>query len=395
MTKQITVIKDKCKGCNLCFKACGFGAITIKDKLAYIDLAKCTYCGACEPACKFKAIEIKVDDLDRTGFSDYSGVWVYGENKDGNIAEVVFELIGEGRKLADIRKQELSVILIGQGTEKLAEELSFYPVDNVYIFDNKKLPNYETASFTKVLKEAIEKYKPETILFGATSEGRAVAPRLAARIQTGLTADCTGLGINDDGDLLQTRPAFGGNIMATILCRKRPQMATVRPHVMLKADKFKAKKNIKKITLGTAINDSDILVKCLEFIKETKENVNLAEADIIVSAGRGIQNADNLKLVRELADALGGVVGASRSVVDAGWIEHFHQVGQTGKTVHPKLYIACGISGAIQHLAGMSSSDLIIAINKDPDAPIFKVADYGIVGDVLKVVPALIKELKR
>ena len=394
MSKEIVVLKEKCKGCNLCVKGCGFGAITVVDKIAIIDSAKCTFCGACVDTCAFKAIIMKVDAIDRTGFDKFNGVWVYGENNNGKVVEVVYELIGEGRKLADKLKKELSVILIGNKVEKYTNELLEYGVDNIYYFENDLLDNYETNSFTQILEEAVDKYKPEIILFGATSEGRAIAPRLAARVQTGLTADCTALDVTEDGDLAQTRPAFGGNIMATILCRRRPQLATVRPHVMQKATKQKAKASAKKIVLSSKITEKDIATKVLDFIQEVRENVNLTDADVIVGAGRGIQSKENLKLIFDLADAVGGVVGASRAVVDADWIDHFHQVGQTGKTVHPKLYIACGISGAIQHMAGMSSSDFIIAINKDPDAPIFNVADYGIVGDLLEVVPALIKQIK-
>ncbi|OGI06360.1 MAG: electron transfer flavoprotein subunit alpha [Candidatus Margulisbacteria bacterium GWF2_35_9] len=395
MTNEIRVITEKCKGCNLCVKACGFGAVTIKDKLAIIDLAKCTYCGACEDVCKFKAIEIIRDDVDRSGFKSYKGVWVYGENRDGEFAEVVFELIGEGKKLAKKLNEELSVIVIGDKSKDLIDKLTPFGVDNVYYKEDKVLKDYETNTYTRVIEDAIKAYKPSIILYGASSEGRSVAPRVAARVKTGLTADCTGLDINQDNDLAQTRPAFGGNIMATILCTRRPQMATVRPHVMSKAEKTKSATKINIVELKTQVTKEDLHTKVIKYVKEAKGNVNLVEADIIVTAGRGIQGPENLKLIQDLADALGGCVGASRAVVDADWIDHFHQVGQTGKTVHPKIYIACGISGAIQHVAGMSSSDMIIAINKDPEAPIFNVADIGIVGDLFQVIPKLIKELKK
>lgn len=395
MGKSIAILSDKCKGCTLCVKGCGFGAISMVAKLAVIDMAKCTLCGACETTCKFKAIEIIVDDIDRTGFEAYNDVWVYGENRDGAIAEVVVELIGEGRKLADKRGQKLAVLLIGAGTKKIVDSLFDYPVDKVYVYDNPLLKHYDTDSFTKVIEEAIKTHQPESILYGATSEGRSIAPRVAARVQTGLTADCTGLDINAAGDLAQTRPAFGGNIMATILCRTRPQMSTVRPHVMQKAAKLATPKKGDVIDLKTVLKADEITTTVIDFIRETKENVNLTEADVIVSVGRGIQGQEHIEIFKQLADALGGVLGASRAVVDAGWIDHFHQVGQTGKTVHPKIYIACGISGAIQHVAGMSSSDVVIAINKDPDATIFSIADFGIVGDVFKVVPALLRELRK
>lgn len=395
MGKSIAILNDKCRGCTICVKSCAFGAISMVGKLAVIDYAKCTLCGACEPTCKFAAIEFIVDEIDRTGFGAYKNIWVYGENRDGKVADVVFELIGEGRKLADKRGQKLAVLLIGAGSKKLADAFFAYPVDLVYVYDNALLKHYDTDAFTKVIEDAISTHKPESILYGATSEGRSIAPRVAARVQTGLTADCTELDINAAGDLAQTRPAFGGNIMATILCRTRPQMSTVRPHVMQKVTALPAPKKGEVVELKTTIKAEDITTTVIDFIRETKENVNLSEADIIVGVGRGIQGQEHLAMFKQLADSMGGLLGATRAVVDAGWIDHFHQIGQTGKTVHPKLYIACGISGAIQHVAGMSSSDIVIAINKDPDAPIFNIADYGIVGDVFKVIPALLKEINK
>lgn len=396
MSSGIRVIEGKCVGCKLCVKACSYDAITINEnKKAVIDLNTCTYCGLCVDSCKkFKAIEITRESVDENALKDYKGVWVYGENRDGQMTEVVFELLGEGRKLADKLKEELSVVIIGKESKELIDKSFAYGSENVYFIEDDVLSDYDTNTYTKVLEEAVAKYKPNIILFGATSEGRSVAPRLAARIKTGLTADCTGLDINEDGYLAQTRPAFGGNIMAVILCRTRPQLATVRPHVMIKPKPNSGAKG-KKIELKTKVQANEVTTKVLDFIKANIEKINLAEADIIVSGGRGLQSPEHFAMLHELATQLGGVVGASRAAVDAGWVDHFHQVGQTGKTVHPKVYIACGISGAIQHLAGMSSSDYVIAINKDADAPIFQIADYGIVGDVFTVVPALIKELKR
>lgn len=323
--------------------------------------------------------------------SDYNGVWVISEQNMGKLHNVTLELIGEGRKLADKINKELSVVVLGYKISEIVKLLEEYPVDNIICIDRPELENYNTDIYANCIDSAIKDMKPEIVLFGATSIGRDLAPRVSAKVGTGLTADCTSLEIDEaDGKLLQTRPAFGGNLMATIICPKnRPQMSTVRPGVMQKALKL-SEKTAKVITPEI---DPKILVSKVIFenlVVNDKPRVNLQDAKIIVSGGRGLKTPEGFKLIEELADALGGVVGASRAAVDSGWIDHSHQVGQTGTTVRPDLYIACGISGAIQHLAGMSESKTIVAINSNPNAPIFKICDYGIVGDLYKIIPELI-----
>lgn len=332
--------------------------------------------------------------MERQDINQYKDIWVFAEQRQGKITPVVIELLGEGRKLADTKGIKLNAILLGKDVNGLAEELIAYGAETVYVADDPLLENFTTDGYTKVIVDAVNEIKPEIVLIGATNIGRDLAPRIASRLNTGLTADCTKLEIDpEDGKIKQTRPAFGGNIMATIICPDaRPQMSTVRPGVMDKAVRNDDNKgNI--VPLKYDIKESDIRTKVIEIVKHAVEKVSLTDADIIVSGGLGLQNADGFKLIEELADKLGGVVGSSRAAVDAGWIDKSHQVGQTGTTVKPNLYIACGISGAIQHLAGMKESSIIVAINKDPDAPIFSVADYGIVGDLYKVIPEIISEI--
>jgi len=392
----IKVLKDKCIGCKLCVPVCPVSAITVVDKKAVIDLDKCTLCGACPSACKFKAIEITKEDVNVVDKSLYKGVWVFAEQYEGDVHPVAVELLGEGKKLAKELGVELCAMLLGDADiEKEAKELIEYGADKVYLAMAPELKSYTTLPYASVISDMIGQYKPEIVLFGATTTGRDLASRIAARINAGLTADCTGLAIDRETKLLQqTRPAFGGNIMATIVCKNhRPQMSTVRPKVFKKAEHDGSRKG-QIIKVSPKIGKEDLVVKIAEIIKDKTVKVNLAEAEIIVSGGRGLGAPENFKLVEGLAEVIGGAVGASRATVDAGWISSHHQVGQTGKTVCPKLYIAVGISGAIQHLAGMQSSDIIVAINKDPEAPIFKVATYGIVGDLFEIVPKLTKRLR-
>ncbi|HEX2949570.1 MAG TPA: electron transfer flavoprotein subunit alpha [Armatimonadota bacterium] len=392
---SIRVIQDKCVGCKICTKVCPQNAISVEGKLATIAVESCTYCGSCVSACKFKSIVIEIEKQARENLDDYKGVWVFGEHDNGKLAGVVPELIGKGRELADARKTELVVVVLGNELEALGEELAKYPVDKVILADHPKLARFRPEPYTRVLSNLARTYKPEIILAGATTTGRSFLARVATELYTGLTADCTGLAIGDDDGLLyQTRPAFGGNIMATILCPyTRPQMSTVRHKVMPAVQPgCCARAEIVRIQPQEHLLTSSVDI--LDFIRDATQQVNIVDADLIVSGGRGMGKPENFALLKELADLLGGAVGASRAAVDSGWMPYPHQVGQTGKTVCPKLYIACGISGAVQHLAGMQSSDCIIAINKDPNAPIFEVADFGFVGDAVEVVTELIKQIK-
>lgn len=326
--------------------------------------------------------------------TDGNEVWVFAEQRNGRIAQVVFELLGKAAELAKKLNVKVGAVLLCENASNLSKELIAYGADNVYPAESPLLKNYKTDFYTKAISDLIKKHKPQIVIYGATHIGRDLAPRIAQRITTGLTADCTGLDIDDDSLLVQTRPAFGGNIMAQIKCpAHKPQMSTVRPGVMKIPPKDKNRKgNIIKVK--AEINEKDSLTKVLKIVKENKCIANLERSQIIVSGGRGLGTKENFKLIEELAGLLCGEVGASRAVVDAGWIAKDHQVGQTGKTVRPRLYIACGISGAIQHRAGMQNSDIIVAINKDPEAMIHTIADYSIVGDLCKVIPTLIKELK-
>lgn len=391
----IRVIEEKCNGCGLCTKNCPQMAIAVDNKKAIIDLEVCNYCGACAAACRFRAITIEVDKQAQEDLSQYRGVWVFGEQFRGKVAPVVLELVGAGRKLADARNTELAVVVLGSDLSAAARELSEYPVDKVYLYEAPELAHYDGERCSRVLGDLVRALKPEILLAGATTTGRSFMSQVAIKLYTGLTADCTGLEIGDDGLLYQTRPAYGGNIMATILCPyTRPQMATVRHKVFPLPPKRTNGKAPEVVHLNVKPQLHSSRSELLDFIEQVETTVNIVEADIIVSGGRGIQDPANFALIEALAKALGGAVGASRAAVDAGWIPYAHQVGQTGKTVCPKLYIACGISGAVQHLAGMSSSDTIIAINKDPDAPIFQVANFGFVGDCLEIVPLLTRKIE-
>jgi len=391
---SIRVIKEKCNGCTLCERVCPQGGISVADKLATIEIEKCNFCGACVSACRFRAITIEIDKQPKEDLTKYKDVWVFGEQWRGKIAPVVFELINAGRQLADARNSDLAVIVLGNNLEEAANELSEYPVDKILLYESPELEDYDPERYSRVLADLCRDLKPEVVLAGATTTGRSFLSGVAIRLYTGLTADCTGLSIGEDGLLHQVRPAFGGNIMAEIVCPyTRPQMATVRHKVIPISPKSSDGKKPEIIKLTPKPQLFQSRSEILDFVERVDGHVNIVEADIIVSGGRGIQDPANFALLEELADALGGAVGASRAAVDAGWIPYAHQVGQTGKTVCPKLYIACGISGAVQHLAGMSSSETIIAINKDPNAPIFQVADYGIVGDCLEIVPLLTKKI--
>jgi electron transfer flavoprotein alpha subunit len=391
---SIEVVAERCVGCEACLPACLYDAIEMKDGLAVIK-DSCTLCGACVDACKFDAILLRTERREDVPLGDYRGVWVVAEARHGAFHGVSFELLGKGRELADALDVSLSAVLLGANVERAARELIERGADTVYVVDSPELEHYVDEPYANAVAMLIAKHKPEIVLTGATTVGRSLIPRVAIQVRTGLTADCTGLDIDGEkGLLLQTRPAFGGSIMATIVCpNHRPQMATVRHKVMraLEPDPKRTGAIVRE-TIPKKLLASK--AEYVRFVKDVTQAVNIAEADIIVSGGRGMGGPEHFKVIEELATVLGGAVGASRAAVDAGWIQYSHQVGQTGKTVQPKLYIACGISGAVQHLAGMQSSKVIVAINKDPGAPIMRHATYGIVGDLFEVVPALTKCLK-
>jgi electron transfer flavoprotein alpha subunit len=389
----IRVDFEKCTGCGNCVPVCPFGLIEIIDDKARIKEG-CTLCGACRDACAFQAIIIEAVPEAAPVGDAHRGVWVFAEQRDGQFKGVAGELLAKGRQLADILKTELSAVCFGHGLKEI-EKLIAQGADKVYVIDDPSLAQQNEDFYTQELARLIQERQPEIVLAGATALGRAFIPRVAAILKTGLTADCTGLDIDTEKRLLlQTRPTFGGNIMATIVCQyQRPQMATVRPRIFKRnAPDNSRKGQIIKVDFEKETVTSK--TRLLSFVEDLTERVKIEDADVIVSGGRGLGKAENFALVEELAKALGAAVGSSRPPVDEGWIPYSHQVGQTGKTVCPKLYIACGISGAVQHLAGMQTSDCIVAINNDPTAPIFEVATYGIVGDLFKVVPMLIEKLK-
>ncbi|MFW6007037.1 MAG: FAD-binding protein [Halanaerobiales bacterium] len=396
--ENIKIIQEKCTGCKKCLSICPQDAIKIKNKKAVVT-ADCNLCGLCRNSCQFEAIQFASKNTFEKDLSLYRGIWVLAETEKTKVKEVVFELMGKGKDLARELNTELSVILSGRGMTDEINKLIAYGADKIYLLENLNLNTAGVQIYTEIIVQLVERYKPEIFLLGATPRGRSLAPRIASRLDTGLTADCTELEINKEKkNLLQIRPAFGGNLMAKITTpAHRPQMATVRPKVMetSKPDYTLPGKIIKP---EIHISNSHISNNNIEIIKinqEKKIEMNLSEANIIIAGGRGMEKPQNLKLLEELADILGGEVGASRAIVEDGWIDSSHQVGQSGSTVSPELYFACGISGAIQHQAGMSSSDIIIAINKDPEAPIFDIANYGIIGDTLEVLPALIEEFKK
>jgi electron transfer flavoprotein alpha subunit len=392
-----------------------------------IDIEKCTGCRRCVKICPAEAIEIFftpeqqkiIDQLDKEAvdkaapepeeeldeeeariaakLKEYKGVWIFVEQDDGVPAEVSWELLGKGAELAGALDVELCALVLGDNVENICNEAFAYGASKAYLIDNPVYRHYRTEPYYKAICYLVNKYKPEILLMGATGLGRDLAGAVATELATGLTADCTGLSIDDKRFLLQTRPAFGGNIMATILTEKtRPQMASVRPHVIAMPEKDTTRKG-EIIRESVDIKEEDILTKVLEIIDDQKQGadaIDIAGAEVIIAGGRGVQSKENFDVLQELADELGGVVGCTRSAVESGWIPVERQVGQTGKTVRPKIYIACGISGAIQHLVGMQDSDVIIAINRDKGAPIFEVATYGIQGDLFEVVPAITKRIR-
>ena len=416
------LVEGKCISCgSRCMSVCPKHAIGITDQgIPLVDITRCTGCRRCIKICPAEALEIYYTpeqlklleemaaqgqkiDLQETdeeevaaGNGMYRGVWVFVEQTDSIPAVVSWELLGVGRTLAKQLKVELCAVVIGEKVERICKEAFAYGAERVYLMDSTVYRYYRTEPYFKALCYLVNRYHPEIVLIGATGVGRDMAGAVATELRTGLTADCTGLTVDDERRLLmQTRPAFGGNIMATIVTEKSwPQMATVRPHTMHMHDKDESRSG-EIVREWLDIKEDEVATKVIEIIdRRTGNEIDITAADIIVSGGRGLQAAENFRLLQDLADELGGVVACSRSVVDAGWMPSERQVGQTGKTVRPKIYIACGISGAIQHIVGMQNSDIIIAINRDRNAPIFEVAHYGLVGDLSKIVPSLTRQIK-
>jgi electron transfer flavoprotein alpha subunit len=391
----LEVVEEKCVGCGGCVPACPYDALALEDNLAVVK-ESCTLCGACIASCPYEALVMRTTARPAEGAGQFEGVMIVAEQKRGVIQSISYELLGAGKRLAEEKGSSLSAVVIGKGVAAHAQRLIAYGADRVFVVQSDTLEYFNDEAYSRIVSKIVREHRPEIVLAGATSIGRALTPRVAVEIRTGLTADCTGLDIDrEKGHLRQTRPAFGGNIMATILCpRHRPQMATVRHKVMKALAPDEARRGE---IVSVMVGDSDVASRAtvLKSVEEAMETINIAEADIIVSGGRGMRKPENFAILFELAKVLGAAVGASRSAVDAGWIPYSYQVGQTGKTVQPKLYIACGISGAIQHLVGMQSSDMIIAINKDPEAPIFKVATFGLVGDLFEIVPRLTRAIQQ
>jgi caffeyl-CoA reductase-Etf complex subunit CarE len=388
----IWIKEELCDGCQRCIKACPYSAIEIEDGIAHI-LETCTSCGSCIEVCKKEAVQSDAKPKTIPDFSDRKGVWVFAEQNAGELTRVSQELLGKARELARDLDQNVSALLLGHNVAGLADTLIKYGADTVFLADHEALEIYTTSAYTDVVENLIKEHNPDILLIGATHVGRDLAPRLARRVGSGLTADCTELRIDPDTKiLLQTRPAFGGNVMATIVNRfSRPQMATVRPGVMEIVST--PDNNGRVITCDYSLSPKNISTKILEIVQEKKPKTDIINAEVIVAGGRGVDGEHGFKMLAELADLLGGQVAGTRIAVEQGFVPPANQVGQTGKTVRPGIYIACGISGAVQHSAGMSNSKYIIAVNNDPTARIFEIADWGIVGDLHEIVPEIISQL--
>ncbi len=395
---MIIIDEEKCIGCEKCVKVCPVDALWMEEGIAELDEEVCISCSACVTACPVDAIDPLLI-AKKADFSEYSDVWVFAEQHNGELRPCGIELLGKGREIADQLGEELCAVLLGKDVSDLAGQLGAYGADKVYVIENDLLDEYSTEGYTTALVTSLSKHKPSIFLLGATHLGRDLGPSVAGRLGLGLTADCTGLSITEvEGEkvLLQTRPAFGGNVMADIVClNTRPQMATVRPHVMqpLKPDH---EREYEVIEEGVKLEHDSISTRVIEKMEpEESGEIPVEEADVIVCGGRGVGDEEGFKMLSDLAGILGGTVGCSRPIVEDDIMPKSKQVGQSGKTVSPKLYIVCGVSGAIQHLVGIRGSDYIIAINKDPDAPIFEMADFGIVGDLNKILPFLTERLKK
>ena len=393
---SIIIDEQLCTGCASCMESCIYDAIELKNNMAKV-LPNCTLCGACLEACPEEAISLERDDIkvQKIDISQFKGIWVIAEHYKNKIHNVSFQLLSKGRELADQLQVNLSFIILGTDFDDKLEEFSLYGMDEIIYIKSPILKDYYSDLYTKVITELVLENKPEIILIGATPTGRDFAPRVAKRLNAGLTADCTGLEINlETRNLLQTRPTYGGTIMATIRTpSSRPQMATVRTGIFKMPEKTRKNVNIRK--LEYEFKEKDSVSKIVKVISKTKNNVNLEDAKVIVAGGRGVGSKEKFHIIEELAEVLDAELGGSRITVELNWLEPDRQIGQTGKTVSPKLYIACGISGAIQHIVGMQNSSIIVAINKDPNAPIFNWAHYGIVGDLHEIIPVLIEEFKK
>jgi electron transfer flavoprotein alpha subunit len=387
----IKINRELCDGCETCISACAYDAIDMTDETASIN-DNCIVCGLCIPACPMEAIsrDVKRVDIDP---SEWSGIWVFAEMDRRGIKKVTLELLGEAKRLSQTRDTHVTALLFGYGLAPYSNLLFRHGADRIYLLDDQRLESFSLDYYSSLLVRAVQRYRPEILLMGATTNGRLLAPSVAVKLGTGLTADCTELSITPEGELKQTRPAFGGNIMASILCAgTRPQMATVRPNVMEKSEQESWREG-DIIRLDWKDGDLENRVQMIDFIAADIEKINLESAELIVAGGFGVGAAEKFSIIEDLAESMGAAIGCTRKVVDAGWMPHDRQVGQTGKTVRPRIYIACGISGAIQHQMGMNHSDTVIAINSDPKAPIFNMVDYGIVGDLFEVIPLLKEKL--
>jgi len=395
MTARIEIRPEVCTGCGVCVSACPFGAISLVDGIATVSDA-CTLCGACEASCPFSAIIIRRDKEKADDLGSWSGILVYAEQREGKVDHSALELLGAARSLSEAEGGAVSAALFTDDGSEACRQLVEHGADRVFLAESPALHHYSTEPSTRLLLAAVRRARPSVVLAAATTTGRDLMPRVAKVLCTGLTADCTGLEYDPVKNLLlQTRPAFGGNIMATIVCeRTRPQMATVRPRVM-KALAPDPSRRGEIIDLRPSPADLESRARLREFIPLEEGAADIAEAQVIVSGGRGLKSGENFRMLDELASLLGGSVGASRAAVDSGWMPYPHQVGQTGKTVQPKIYLACGISGAVQHRVGMQSSDRIYAVNRDPTAPIFGFCDEGFVADLFELLPALAREIRR
>ncbi len=394
---SIKIDRDLCVGCGLCADACTFSALQFDGDQPVYHSEKCTSCSLCVDTCPVEAISIDIEAAEHNAFDAYRGVWIFAEQRYGTLEVVSLELLGEGRNLARSLDTTLTAVLVGhENIDTMAQELVAYGADRVLVIDHPLLDFYTTDGYTDVIYEQIMEKKPEVLLIGATMVGRDLGPRLAARLKTGLTADCTHLGIDPENrNLLQTRPTFGGNLMATISCPdNRPQMATVRPGTMAKAE-FNPENNGTIERIDVNITPESIRTSVERVVSTIREGVAIEDAKIVVAIGRGVKSTKDLPMIEKLAGLLKASIAVSRPLVEAGWFPLSHQVGLTGKTIRPKLYIAIGISGSSQHIVGMQDSKCIVAINSDPDAEIFNVAHYGIGGDLYQIIPEMIRSLEK